>query len=670
MRKLVGKKNKAPNTKGQPYLATMKFWHGPTPKKWWKFTQPRFLENIDDKRLLASVLHGRKSLFFVAVLLELIVYGSTVVFPTAIGMMLDANLARGLTWTLIPGATFFFGYLLARSVASVAELYRMIIWMNATLGMREKIVRTAVGLRAGGRQRFAAGEIVAAIISDCEKIGTLASTLPQLVASFLVLLVLLGLVFHISFYLGWVILLGLPLVFGLILATMKPLQKRLDAMREEKGDLTTLATDVVVGLRVLQGIGGQTVYQKNYRTQSEKMRDAGIKAAKIQALLSALNTVVPVIFTAVVVSLAFFEFHAHQITAGELVALYGYMLALSAPVFVCFSVAWSLADARVGANKIHRILQITPLTADDFAQNVKDEARIDTSTEVKWQEADLYDPLSQVTVQGRGLTALVSANPQVASEVAQRFARVDDNYEIRVQNAGSDYDLRQFPLALVRDNIVLSGAIAHLFQGSLRFNLSGRRADMPVARSIRQQVADAMRNLHSMSSEHEINLHGYSKTDLDAAMFVADAQDVVALGEGYEQYIEERGRSLSGGQRQRIALARAVLPDSPILVLIEPTSAVDSHTEERIVQRLRAVRLDKTTLVVATSPLILQECDQVVLLNEDGQAIACGTHQGLLANLQYRAIVQRDFAELPELNIDSENGQAQTEKNVDREGAH
>ncbi len=104
----------------------------------------------------------------------------------------------------------------------------------------------------------------------------------------------------------------------------------------------------------------------------------------------------------------------------------------------------------------------------------------------------------------------------------------------------------------------------------------------------------------------------------------------------------ERGRSFSGGQRQRLVLARALAADPEVLVLVEPTSAVDAHTEARIAARLRAHRAGRTTVVTTVSPLLLDAVDEVAFL-VDGRVVATGTHADLLADRPaYRSVVVRD----------------------------
>ena len=140
----------------------------------------------------------------------------------------------------------------------------------------------------------------------------------------------------------------------------------------------------------------------------------------------------------------------------------------------------------------------------------------------------------------------------------------------------------QLPLEELRRRIVVSETDPLLFSGPLREELD------PWGRASDEQLL--------------------------AAIAVANAEDVLdSLPEGLDGHMEERGRSLSGGQRQRLVLARALLAEAEILILVEPTSAVDAHTEARIAQRLREARRGRTTVVMTGSPLVLDQADRVVL---------------------------------------------------------
>jgi ABC-type multidrug transport system fused ATPase/permease subunit len=223
----------------------------------------------------------------------------------------------------------------------------------------------------------------------------------------------------------------------------------------------------------------------------------------------------------------------------------------------------------------------------------------------------LVDEVSGLFVEPGLLTCIASPIPDEAAEVAARLGRLSAGRGVRL----GERRLEELSLAAVRRRIVVSEQDSHLFAGDLRGQLD------PWGRA-------------------------RSDAGIHAALAVANAQDVLdALPEGLDAEVDERGRSFSGGQRQRLVLARALLADSEILVLVEPTSAVDAHTESRIARDLRAARLGRTTVVVTTSPLVLDRADRVVLL-DGATVVGGGTHRELLRSSElYRETVTRGEAE-------------------------
>ncbi|HEX6685070.1 MAG TPA: ABC transporter ATP-binding protein [Candidatus Limnocylindrales bacterium] len=153
-------------------------------------------------------------------------------------------------------------------------------------------------------------------------------------------------------------------------------------------------------------------------------------------------------------------------------------------------------------------------------------------------------------------------------------------------------------------------------------------------------VADNNARLFSGVLREELNPRG--RPGLDEALRTASAEEIIeALPDGLDSYLAERGREFSGGQQQRLRLVRALMTEAPVLILVEPTSAVDAHTEARIASRIKQHRQGLTTLVTTTSPLVLDRVERVSYV-EDGKVIASGTHRELLANEpRYRAVVTR-----------------------------
>jgi ABC-type multidrug transport system fused ATPase/permease subunit len=157
-------------------------------------------------------------------------------------------------------------------------------------------------------------------------------------------------------------------------------------------------------------------------------------------------------------------------------------------------------------------------------------------------------------------------------------------------------------------------------------------------------VSDTGATLFSGPLAERLDVTG--RGDVGSALAAASADDVLeALPDGLDTEVAERGREFSGGQRQRLVLARALLADPEILVLVEPTSAVDAHTEARIAGRLRDHRAGRTTVVTTSSPLMLDVADEVAFV-VDGRVAAVGTHAGLLeSRADYRSVVTRSADE-------------------------
>jgi ABC-type multidrug transport system fused ATPase/permease subunit len=170
-------------------------------------------------------------------------------------------------------------------------------------------------------------------------------------------------------------------------------------------------------------------------------------------------------------------------------------------------------------------------------------------------------------------------------------------------------------------------------------------------------VSDKDPRLFTGTLRTELDPLGRSHADDDvllAAISTADAQDVLdALPDGLDAEVEERGRSLSGGQRQRMVLARALIAEPDVLVLDEPTSAVDAHTEARIAQSLHTARAGRTTVVMTTSPLLLEQCDEVAFM-DGGTIVDVGRHRALMhGNPNYRSVVTRGESDLVDLSTES-----------------
>jgi ABC-type multidrug transport system fused ATPase/permease subunit len=460
---------------------------------------------------------------------------------------------------------------------------------DATARSAEVLLRQVSQVGATLPRRIATGDVATVGGTDIQRVSNVLTMTGPGVGAVIAYGVVAVVLWSVSPLLALCILLGVPAMAVLVGPLLRPLERAESRYRHQQGILTTRAGDIVTGLRVLAGVGGRGLFARRYTARSQDLLAEGYRVGAVKSWIDALTVVIPRLFLAAVVWLAARMAAEGQITIGEMIAVYGYVAILIVPVWFLLEGGYDLIRGRVAARRILAILCLTP-----------DEVGARGTAPAPERPADLYDPASGLTVPDGLMTGVAAEDPADALALADRLGRF----------APSDVTWGGAPLAEValdevRARILLADHDAYLFAGALR-EIVG--------------TGDARAALHTASAED-----------------VADA-----LPEGLDTPIGTRARTLSGGERQRVRLARAVLAEPDVLILVDPTSAVDAHTEARIAERLRTRRQGRTTVVIATSPLLLGRTDVVAYLR-DGRVVATGTHTELLdRDPGYRALVARD----------------------------
>ncbi|MFG5723470.1 ABC transporter ATP-binding protein [Streptomyces murinus] len=477
--------------------------------------------------------------------------------------------------------------------------------MDASFRTSKLVVEHAVRLGAALPRRVGAGEVVTVGVGDVSAISDSLSMVGPGVASIVLYGVVAGLLVTVSAPLALVVLLGLP---ALAVVT-GPLSRRLQGVeseyRERQSVLTARIGDLAGGLRVLGGLGGKALVADAFRADSRRLREQGYRVASVASWVQALAVGLPTLFLAVVTWLAARMAAQGSLSIGQLVAVYGYVAVLVGPVAFFVEMVYDLNRGVVAARRVVRLLRLEP---------EPDEGTLPAPG----RPAELCDPVSGTRVAPGLLTALAAARPADATAVIDRLGRYGPT-----DATWGDVRVDAVPLADVRRRILVADNEADLFAGPLREAVAAGR---PAG-------ADAVRR----------------------AVHAAAAEDVVdGLPDGLDTAVSGQGRSLSGGQRQRLRLVRALLADPEVLLAVEPTSALDAHTEATVARRLRAARDGRTTLVASTSPLVLDHADTVVFLAE-GKVAATGPHHRLLAeHPAYRALVARDAEDIDAEDIRTE----------------
>ncbi len=527
--------------------------------------------------------------------------------PAALSRAVDEGLIagdKGSLWAW-SGAVIGLALVVAGSGA-IRHWFAVQNWLRSSFRAVQLVGWKAADTGAALPRTVPTGEVVATVANDAMRLGGLYDVSARFAGAIVSYVVVAVILLRASTELGLLVLLGVPVLLASLSVIVKPLQKRQARQREESGKLVGLGADTVAGLRVLRGIGGERAFLDRYAAQSQRVRRVGVQVAGVQAALDASHVLLPGIFVLIVTWIGAHFAIEGQVSPGMLVAFYGYSAFLVKPLGTATEFVDRYTRARIAAGKLITVLSVPPDQVDPV---VAAHAGGSTSEEVRLPKgpAELVDPVSGVQVAPGLLTAVVTARPEEAVVVADRLGRFGP--EPTAARLGG-VALAEVPIAQVRERILVGDNDPRLFTGPLRRELDpGER---------------------------------HSDADLLATLAVCSAEDVLdALPDGLDSTVEERGRSFSGGQRQRLGLARALLADADILVLVEPTSAVDAHTEARIAARLAAHRAGRTTVLMTASPLLLDHADHVVFL-DGGVVVDEGRHHRLLRSCPaYRSTVTR-----------------------------
>ncbi|MFF5291616.1 ABC transporter ATP-binding protein [Paractinoplanes globisporus] len=498
--------------------------------------------------------------------------------PAVIGRAIDASTRHDrhdlLTWCLV---LFVVGAAQAYTGVS-RHRFAVVNFLSAMFVTVQVTVRQAARLGSALPRRLDTGEVVAIGTADIRAIGGALDITARGTGSLVAVVMVTVILLTTSVPLGLVVVLGVPVLMAVVGLLIKPLHHRQQDSREQQGLLTGRAADLVGGLRVLRGVGGEAMMAERYRVESQSLRAAGVRTARVESLLEAAQVLLPGVFLVLVTWLGAHFALAGQITVGQLVSFYAYAAFLVAPLRQLTEALDKLTRGHVASRRV-----VTMLNAETDLPDPQ------SPVPPAHLAGDLADPESGVVVRPGEITAIVSAQPAEAALIADRLGRYAEGGTVGGRPLGD------FAVATVRGRILVADNDAHLFSGQLRSDLDP-----------------------------------YGSGLLPAALHTAAATDIVeALPDGLDSEVAERGRSFSGGQQQRLRLARALVADPDTLILVEPTSAVDAHTEARIAERLITARAGRTTVLCTSSPLVLDRTDRVCFV-EDGRIVATGSHHGLL----------------------------------------
>lgn len=455
------------------------------------------------------------------------------------------------------------------------------------------------------------GDVYRAATADAESAARacdLVASAGGLVVSFLAPVAVLMVMSPI---LGAVILASLVLVvIGLRLAG-KVLHRREAETAAASSSAISVATDLVRGIRVVKGLRAETAASERYTTASQVARRARVRAAwttgQFRGSVNALSGVLMAIVALVGGKLAL----DGDLGAGELIAVLGVTRLLVTPLQWGSYLFADVAAVRAGTERVLKVITSPAAVSSDPAVGAP-ESRLG----LRLDGVELGGEPASFSIEAGEYVAVVAA-PGASRQLAEILGRERNPATGTVHLGGRD--LAGLDPDAARELMLVSPHDAALFDGTLRDNIAVRAA---------------------------------GSAAIDAAVVATTTNEIVAaVPGGLDAQVGDRGSSLSGGQRQRVALARALAAETSILVLHDPTTAIDSATEALVADGIRSVREGRTTIVIATNPALLAVADRVILVGDAGSAdgpggvdgvdgVMVGAHHELLErSADYRARV-------------------------------
>jgi ATP-binding cassette subfamily B protein len=540
--------------------------------------------------------------------------GLGIAIPILIQRVIDGPIAQRDTaglW-LLGGLALLFGMLEA-----ALNFYRRWSQMAVALAMetklRDDLYRHLQRLPVEFHDGVQSGQLLSRVTTDLSVIRRFLSFgLIFGVINTITFVTVTGLLIHLQWVLGVVVTLSaipLFLISKRFTSRYNALSRR---MQDQQGDVATLVEESAGGIRLIKSFGRRDHMSTQFDHRARTLRDTAVEKTVMVADTWPRFDLVPAVMMGIVLVAGAYLVSTYQMKIGTLVEFVILQLMLVWPIDALGFIIANAQEAMTAADRVYDVLDTAPSIVDRpgavtlAPERVRGAVRFE-GVRFSYPGADAPilrgidlelepgETLAIVGVTGSGKTTLASLVPRLIDVTGGRIT-LDGR------------DLRDITLPSLRSAVGMAFEEATLFSMSVRENLTLGRPD---------------------ATDDEIN----------EALTIAQAEFVHELPWGLRTRVGEQGLSLSGGQRQRLALARAVLGKPRLLVLDDPLSALDVHTEALVEEALARVLLDTTALLVVHRPSTVALADRVALL-EDGVIAAVGTHSHLLATVpSYRHVL-------------------------------
>ncbi len=528
------------------------------------------------------------------------------------------------TAVLLAGTAFLLVFITAasRSIAAFRRYLLTKLGQETVFDMRDALYRKVhdLGLDYHGGRRM--GDTITRVTSDVKEVRTLlVDSIVEIGSSVLILVGMLVIMLGISPQLTLLALLTVPGLFIAVRLYRRSLVERMRVVRTREGAITSVMQGSITGIRAVKIFGREDHEMDRFRNESEESLRASVDSSRIEAKFSVVLGLVGGLGTALVLYFGARLVLAGQLSPGQLTVVFTYLGLFLSPLWSLSRQMNQVGTSLVSGERIMDLLEakpsITDLPGAIPARNLEGRVAFE---DVYFAYDDPYAGGSRAgsdAAEGaaagsggevlRGMSfeaepgsrvALVGVSGAGKTTVTSLLARLHDPQSGRVTVDGRD--VRDYTLKSLRDSVTFLPQEPMLFRGTVAENIA-------------------------------YGSLGASREEVERAAGLAGADEFIRqMPEGYDTVLSERGESLSGGQRQRISIARAMLRDTPVLVLDEPEAGLDAEAAEAVETHWRELTGGRTAFIIAHELRLVRNVDRILVL-EEGRVVESGTHESLIA---------------------------------------
>ncbi|RMD98635.1 MAG: ABC transporter ATP-binding protein [Calditrichaeota bacterium] len=490
---------------------------------------------------------------------------------------------------------------------------------------RERVFAHLQRLSLSFHQTSHSGDIIYRLTSDITQLNVIIVKVPQyFVNRTLMIGAHLSLMLMLEWHLALVAFSVIPFIYYFNRRFGIGIQNATRKKRKKESKVSSIVAENVTAMALVQAYGREDLQQKRFETENQASLKSGIRAMRLSKLFKRVNELLIAIGTGSVVFYGSKLAMDGVILPGTVVLFASYLRSLYGPLDKFAEMFLNIAKSQVACDRLLEVMECDMVLTDSpdaiEAPPFKGKIEFRDVTFAYKKNVDVLKNVSFVVNPGESVAVLghSGAGKSTLVSLIMRFYDPQSG-----QVLIDDLDIRKLKLRSLRDQITILLQEAKLFNMSVRENIRFGKA-------------------------------GATDEEVEAAAKLAQAHDfIMEMPNGYDTVIYEGGENLSGGQMQRINVARAIIRNTPIVILDEPATALDTRAETKVNEAIRALTRNKTTFIIAHKFSTIATADRILLLKE-GELVAFGTHQQLIHSSQeYRELFELQFGVLPEAEVKS-----------------